>query len=146
LGEFNNNVAHSNGRYGLRIFHNHIPRVKQCAALNYDTESASYNPPIPAIYKNLVSYKNKRNGAIIERAGAVEWHNFKTADNLEVGMEMSRTGDNLRHGYAKIIGGVVVGKSENTEEALDKASPMGVRTPRTEYFEMNDTKFYNFNW
>jgi hypothetical protein len=26
LGEFKNNVAHSNGRYGLRIFHNHIPR------------------------------------------------------------------------------------------------------------------------
>ena len=93
-----------------------------------------------------MSYKNKRNGAIIERAGAVEWHNFKTADNLEVGMEMSRTDDNMRHGYAKIVGGLVIGKSENTEEALDKVSPFGVRTPRTEYFAISGTKFYNYNW
>jgi len=82
----------------------------------------------------------------VERAGAVEWHNFKTADNLEVGMEMSRTDDNMRDGYAKIVGGLVVGKSENTEEALDKASPFGVRTPRTEWFTMTGVKFYNYNW
>ena len=94
----------------------------------------------------MVSYKNKRNGAIIERAGAIEWHNFKTADNLEVGMEMSRTDDNKRGGYAKIVGGMVIGKSENTEEALDIRSPFGVRTPRTEYFSMSGTKFYNYNW
>ena len=30
LGEFNGNVAHSNGRYGLRIFHYHIPRTHPC--------------------------------------------------------------------------------------------------------------------
>jgi len=94
----------------------------------------------------LVSYKNKRNGAIIERAGAIEWHNFKLADNLEVGMEMSRTDDNKQDGHAKIVGGLAVGKSENTEEALDKASPFGVRTPRTEYFNMSGIKFYNYNW
>jgi len=146
LGEFNNNVAHSNGRYGLRIFHNHIPRTNQCDPINYDESSASYNPPIPAQYKNLVSYKNKRNGAIIERAGAIEWHNFKTADNFETGMEMSRTDDNKKGGYAKIIGGLVIGKSENTEISLDIRSPVGVVTPRTEYFSMKGTKFYNFNW
>jgi len=146
LGEFVDNVAHSNGRYGLRLFHNHIPRTKQCAAINYDKDSASYNPPIPAQYKNLVSYKNKRNGAIVERAGAIEWINFKVADNMEVGMEMSRTDDNKQGGWAKITGGLVIGKSDNTEEALEKKSPVGVRTPRTEYFSMSGTKFYNYNW
>ena len=48
LGEFENNVAHSNGRYGLRIFHNHFPRTKQCDAINYNSTDAAYNPPIPA--------------------------------------------------------------------------------------------------
>ena len=61
-------------------------------------------------------------------------------------MEMSRTDDNKQAGWAKIVGGLVVGKSENTEEALDKVSPVGVRTHRTEYFAMSGTKFYNYNW
>jgi len=61
-------------------------------------------------------------------------------------MEMSRTDDNMRHGYAKIVGGMVIGKTENTEDALDLRSPFGVRTPRTEYFEMSGTKFFNYNW
>jgi hypothetical protein len=30
LGEFTNNVAHSNGRYGLRLFHKLIPRTYPC--------------------------------------------------------------------------------------------------------------------
>jgi hypothetical protein len=30
LGEFSDNVAHSVGRYGLRIFHNLIPRTNPC--------------------------------------------------------------------------------------------------------------------
>jgi len=146
LGEFSDNVAHSNGRYGLRIFHNHLPRTFQCKPLNYDSTSPDYNPPIVAEYKNLVSWKNKRNGAIVERAGSVHWINFKTADNLEVGMEMSRTDDNIKDGYARIIGGMVIGKSENTEEALDSVSPVGVRTPRTELFQISGTKFFNYNW
>ena len=146
LGEFKNNVAHSNGRYGLRIFHNHWPRTRQCDPVNNNSTDPNYNPPIPAVYENLVSYKNKRNGAIIERAGHIEWKNFKVADNLEVGMEMSRTDDNPEDGWAKITGGLVVGKTENTEDALDLASPFGVRTPRTENFTIKGTKFYNFNW
>jgi hypothetical protein len=30
VGEFRDNHAHSNGRYGLRIFHNMVPRTKPC--------------------------------------------------------------------------------------------------------------------
>ena len=36
LGEFTNNVAHSNGKYGLRIFHNLIPRTNPCNPIIYD--------------------------------------------------------------------------------------------------------------
>lgn len=36
LGEFTNNVAHSNGKYGLRIFHNLIPRTNPCSPIIYD--------------------------------------------------------------------------------------------------------------
>jgi hypothetical protein len=30
VGEFSGNVAHSMGRYGLRIFHNMVPRTYPC--------------------------------------------------------------------------------------------------------------------
>ena len=149
LGEFSDNVAHSNGRYGLRLFHNLIPRTFPCEPMVYDSTDPANpypdNPPIMANFYNLTSYKNKRNGAISERVGAVQWHNFKTADNLEAGMESSMTKD-IIDGYAKIVGGLVIGKSANTEEALDKASPKGIICPRTEGFTIEGVKFYNYNF
>jgi len=103
------------------------------------------NPPIIAEFHNLVSYKNGRNGAIAERVGAVQFHNFKTADNVLAGIEFSLTED-IIDGYAKVVGGLIVGKSENTEDLIDLASPHGIITPRTENFSIEGTKFYNFNF
>lgn len=65
LGEFRGNVAHSNVRYGLRVFHGHIPRTISC-----DPISAT-NPAIPAIYEDFTGWKNGRNGAIFEKVGSV---------------------------------------------------------------------------
>jgi len=142
LGEFHDNVAHSNGRYGLRIFHNLLPREHPCEPIS------ETNRPIIANFYNLVSYKNKRNGAIIEKSGAVQWHNFKVADNLEHGMEFSVTKymSFVEDGLAKIVGGLVIGRSENTEEALDRHSPKGVVCSRSENFSFEGVKFYNFNY
>lgn len=148
LGEFRDNVAHSNGRYGLRIFHNLIPREHPCEPFTYSGDPDNPypdNPPIMAEFHNLVSWKNKRNGAIAERVGAVQWHNFKTADNLLAGMEYSIV-RNIVDGYAKIVGGLVIGRSANSEEALDLASPKGVINSRDEGFTVEGTKFYNFNY
>ena len=148
IGEFRDNVAHSNGRYGLRIFHNLIPREFPCQPMVYSGDPENPypdNPPIIARFENLVSYKNGRNGAIAERVGAVQFINFKTADNILAGMEYSLTED-IIDGYAKIIGGVVIGKTSNTEEALDNSLPHGIITPRTENFSIEGTRFFNFNW
>jgi hypothetical protein len=41
LGEFRNNVAHSNQRYGLRIFHRLIPRTRPCDPLVFDDSNPS---------------------------------------------------------------------------------------------------------
>lgn len=141
LGEFRDNVAHSNGRYGLRLFHSMIPREHPCSPIDYET-----NKPIIANFYNLTAYKNRRNGAIVENTGAVQWHNFKTADNGEAGMEMSETDWNDEDGWAKIVGGLVIGRTENTETALDKLSPKGIICARTENFSVEGVKFYNFNY
>ena len=110
--------------------------------MDYET-----NPPIVARFTNLVSYKNGRNGAIAERVGAVQFHNFKTADNKLAGMEFSLTED-IEDGWAKIVGGLVVGRSENSDAELDGLSvgPHGIITPRTENFSVEGTSFFNFDF
>lgn len=41
VGLFRNNSAHSNGRYGLRIFHNMVPREFPCKPIIYDPNNAT---------------------------------------------------------------------------------------------------------
>jgi hypothetical protein len=60
-------------------------------------------------------------------------------------MEYSLTED-IIDDWAKIIGGLVIGKTSNTEEALDLASPHGIITARTENFSIEDVRFFNFDW
>lgn len=125
-----------------------IPREKPCEPFVADLSSSdpyAANPPIIAEFHNLVSYKNNRNGAIAERVGAVQFHNFKTADNILAGIEFSLTED-IIDGYAKVVGGLVVGKSANTETLLENADPHGIIGPRTENFSIEDTKFHKFDW
>lgn len=99
LGEFTNNVAHSNGKYGLRIFHNLIPRLNPCKPIFYNATNAANpyasNPLITATFENFTSWKNNRNGAIAEKVGDVRFVNFKVADNLVGGIEFSLTGETM---------------------------------------------------
>jgi hypothetical protein len=47
---------------------------------------------------------------------------------------------------AGVYGGVIIGKTSNTEPSLDQSMPHGIITPRTEDFVIKGTKFYNYNW
>ena len=150
LGKFKDNVAHSNGRYGLRISHQLVPREKPCSSFQINRSSESYpfgtNAPIIAEFHNLQAYKNKRNGAIIERTGAVQFHNFKVADNILAGIEFSDASYVPFDGYTLVLGGIVVGKSANREEIIDNASPHGIIGPRSEWLQIDGTKFYRFDF
>ena len=149
LGMFRGNHAHSNGRYGLRIFHNLMPRTYPCKAVVYDPNNSTdpfwQNPLITANFYNVTSWKNKRNGAIVGAAGDVRFNNFKVADNFLAGMEMERS-DRSGDGKAQFINSTVVGRTENTEDMLDLGEPRGVITPRSENFTIDGLRFYNYNW
>ena len=70
LGAFINNTAHSNLKYGLRIFHKLIPRQNPCKPLVYDptnlTDPYWSNPLVTANFINYTGWKNAEDGAIFE--------------------------------------------------------------------------------
>ena len=91
VGQFNNNHAHSNGRYGLRIFHRMVPQTYPCLPIVVDTTKEDIyeaNKPLTANFNNLTSWKNGRTGVIAEHIGDVRFNNFKLADNMTSGAEV----------------------------------------------------------
>jgi hypothetical protein len=156
LGEFTNNVAHSNGRYGLRIFHKLIPRTFPCMPIIEDPANTTdiywKNPLIPAVFTNFTSFKNRRNGAIALDIGAVRFENFKVSDNLLAGIEVELT-KNVQNGLARIDGALVIGHSELAEDltftigivGLTDRPSNGIIGPRTEGFQAHNVRFYNFD-
>ena len=151
LGSFKNNQAHSNGRYGIRIFPEHTPRTYPCGEIyeqpsldqgDPEEEAFSKNQPIPALYENLVTYKNKRAGIIAEKIGALTFKNVKTADNLEDGIEITLPG------FAKLDQGLlenalVVGFSENNESIVNYTTTKGITTGQRDSFTFKNVKFAN---
>jgi len=127
------------GRYGLRIFHNMIPREYPCEPIVYDVNTPDdpywLNRPITANFDDFTGWKNNRNGAIAEKVGDVHFNNFKVADNIMAGIEFSLT-DEYGDDHAQINGALVIGYSSNADGALTGAAigPHGIITPRTENF------------
>jgi hypothetical protein len=93
VGEFSDNVSHSNGRYGLRIYKNMVPREHACEPIS-DT-----NPALTAKFERFTSYKNGWNGAIAETVGDVRFIDFKVADNKVSGIEITKPGE-VEDGFA----------------------------------------------
>mmetsp|Transcript_26971 Transcript_26971/g.4964 ORF Transcript_26971/g.4964 Transcript_26971/m.4964 type:complete len:194 (+) Transcript_26971:5890-6471(+) len=91
LGVFEGNTAHSYGRYGLRIFRGHIPRERPCDDVKDDNldDPWSYNPSIPAEYKDFTAFKNGRSGAVGEDVGDIRFIDFKVADHVLAGINMT---------------------------------------------------------
>lgn len=152
VGEFRDNHAHSMGRYGLRVFHNMMPREYPCKPMEYDFDKPEdpwhSNRPITANFNGFTAWKTRRDGAIGLKMADVRFNNFKTADNMLAGVEMSRfdayTPNHIDMGG--LYNALLIGRSSNTERRLDRQSPIGVIGPRTEGFVIRGAKFYNFDF
>ena len=73
LGEFRNNVAHSVGNYGLRIFHGHEPPTG-----------------VTSVYEDHLSYRCGKNGVMGGDYGRIVLRNITVADNANSGIEFER--------------------------------------------------------
>ena len=45
-----------------------------------------------------------------------------------------------------VVGGLVVGRSANTETSMDAASPHGIIGPRSEWLRLDGTSFFNLDF
>jgi hypothetical protein len=78
--------------------------------------------------------------------GAVQFVNFKVANNVVANMEVNKVIE-LVDGYAKIKGGWSLGKSPWwRSDKLTKGAPIGIIFPRSENFMAEDTKFCYYYW
>jgi hypothetical protein len=89
LGYVANNVAHSNIRFGLRIF-KLFSRKYPCLPVRDDTNGSDpwySNPSIPSIFYNFTIYKNLEDGVLSEQSGNLMITNFTIAENYNAGVE-----------------------------------------------------------
>jgi hypothetical protein len=89
LGNVANNVAHSNIRFGFRIFIL-APRLYPCNPVRDDTNANdpwASNPSIQTIFSNFTIYKNLEDGVLAEQVGNVIFYNFTVAENYHSGVE-----------------------------------------------------------
>jgi len=151
LGENRNNQAHSVGRYGLRIFHNFVAREHPCEPVpSYDGSNMAdpyhENRPITSTFDNFKGWMNGRNGIIAKDVSDIRITNFKGADNLLAGVEISLP-KYFNLGEPQVRGGLFVGKSSINEEGMIyDVSPNGIITSRHENFAVDGAHFYNYNW
>lgn len=73
------------------------------------------NAPQTANFNGLISWKNGRNGAMATEVGDVRFNGFKTADNVDAGIEISYLVHNERDDTSRITDAVCVGKTTNSE-------------------------------
>lgn len=149
VGQFRDNYAHSNGRYGLRIFHNMIPRKFPCQPIVYDATRPEdpywQNPLEPMEFLRLTSWMNGVNGAIAGNVGAVVFKDFMLADNLDNGIMFEIVQD-VKDDVCFIDGGFTIGRTSTSITALSGASPRGISAPRSENFSIKNMRFYNYNF
>jgi hypothetical protein len=140
LGSFKNNVSHSNGHYGLRIFPEYNPKNVFCGTVNGTTVTT-----VPAIFENLFTYRNGRRGFITERIGNLIFKNFKSAENKLSNLEVS---DIIKFdgGMATIKDAIVLGVTSNpvSSNLLSGLNTQGIITPRSDNFLIDGVRFHKF--
>ena len=150
LTAFEDNTAHSNGRYGLRIFPKLLSREDPCD---------SSSPFIPANITRQLSYMNRLNGIVGTEVGDLRIIEATVADNRQAGIEVTTI---LKREWEipMVSDSLIIGRSQlNTipnedfftlleHDAIRKGDPnegsSGIWGPKTYYFLVDNSFFYNF--
>jgi hypothetical protein len=146
LGYVANNVAHSNIRFGLRIF-KLFSRKFPCRDFRNDSAADpwSINPSLPSVFYNFTIYKNLEDGVLSEQSGHVVISNFTIAENYNAGVEFYVA--NFTKEMVSVDNCTIIGRSQTNAAAntANYSSGMaGVITPRSGQSNVTNTRFYNY--
>ncbi|XP_041477742.1 fibrocystin-L-like isoform X1 [Lytechinus variegatus] len=144
LKEFHNNTAHSFGWYGLWVFPRYHPKATGAC-------SAGPEDSTPAVFANLTVWNTERGAEVVD-CGAVQLHNFVTADTEMSGLEYQKitsVGWSLEDGSegALIKNSVVIGRTDGIAGTGENASCTqgGIVGPQSHFLTVDGIKFINFD-
>ena len=94
IGEFRDNIAHTNAEFGFRIWETYIPKVHRLVTFLWHCmnscvflkEFGCSGDDVAANFYNLVAYSNGINGVELSVIGNVRLIGFKVADNRDEGI------------------------------------------------------------
>lgn len=132
LLEFSDNVAHANGRYGLRIFDSWTPRENECSG---DFAVARM--------ERLLSWRNELNGVTATAIASVQFHDFVVVDNLKAGFLFRQIAFE-EWGGALISNSMGVAYSDPSEIPASLAG-RGVWLPMTHGLTIVNTTWVNYD-
>jgi len=145
LGESHDNVAHSNVRFGLRIFKLYS-REKPCEPIRNDglEDPWSDNPSVQSRFFNYVLWKNGEAGLLAEETGNMIFENFTIAESKLAGMEFYKTNFTKEHVVARNI--AIIGKSYGNPPVSDSelVGAKGAILSRTGEMDFDNIRFYEF--
>jgi plastocyanin len=128
LGEFRDNVAHTNAEFGFRIWEKYLPRDR------------CWGNDIDANFYNLVSYANGIHGVELSVVGHVRLIGFKVADNRDNGIEILEA-----HGS---WGGPMIKDTLIISHSIankGKAQTGGIKTPNRRRLTISNVTFARFD-
>ena len=134
LGEFTDNCAHSMGRYGLWVFRAYFPKVNGACNGGIDE---------PAIFNNLLAWKNNRGIEFHETVGALQVHNSTMLDNIEAGVEITAITGQWDGALVKDV--LIVGHSDVNVDNLNFCTMSGFKAPHSYYLTLSNVTFVNFD-
>jgi len=142
LGESRNNVAHSNKRFGLRIF-KLSPRTYPCSDLFIKDEVDPWqnNPGVIGIFSNYTLYKNGEAGLLAEETGNLVFINITSAENLQAGVEFYVV--EFTKDLTSFKNSVIIGQTK-TNSPVSVKGANGIITPRLGNIRIDNIRFYNF--
>ena len=147
LGNVHSNVAHSNVRFGLRIFHLYS-RFSPCDPPRNDSNPNDPwldNPSTESRFYNFTIYKNLEDGVLSEDTGHVTFDNFVIAENYNSGIEFYVA--NFTKVPPVIKNSAIIGMSNTNAHSntTNYTSGMsGAITGKSGVFNLSNIRFYNY--